>query len=256
MADRAIDKFADRTAEVLRRLDVWSADQRGREEWQDFDRATYRYNAETLEVAAEVIRAAALGHTDCVPREDYDRAYTDAAIGASADVDLWADRAERAEAELAKHTDCVAALREARAERNQLREQRDLWADDCKRAWAERDRVAAIAAVDREERDQLETEAGVSGRLRRDDTGRGPTVTDLTEGDLRHIEETGGLAEDVPGLVAALRETRAERDRLREKLDATELRLIAAENPGIDIERVRADRLARAALQEGVTDGT
>ena len=55
---RAIDKFADRTAEVLRRLDAWSADQRGREEWQDFDRATYRYNAETLEVAAEALREA------------------------------------------------------------------------------------------------------------------------------------------------------------------------------------------------------
>ena len=41
------------------------------------------------------------------------------------------------------HTDCVP------------REQRDLWADDCKRAWAERDRVAAMAAVDRAERDRL-----------------------------------------------------------------------------------------------------
>ena len=45
------------------------------------------------------------------------------------------------------------ALADAQAEVDFLREQRDLWADDCKRAWAERERVAAIAAVDREERD-------------------------------------------------------------------------------------------------------
>ena len=44
-------------------------------------------------------------------------------------------------------------------------------------------------------------------------------MSDLTDADLAHIEETGGLAEDVPGLVAALRETRAERDRYRDELE-------------------------------------
>ena len=53
---RTIDKFADPVAEVLRRLDVWAADQRQRESWGDEDRGTYRYNAETLEVAAAEIR--------------------------------------------------------------------------------------------------------------------------------------------------------------------------------------------------------
>lgn len=55
MTGNTIERFSDPKAETLRRLKAWAEDQRMREGWGDSDHPTYRYNAETLEIAHRFI---------------------------------------------------------------------------------------------------------------------------------------------------------------------------------------------------------
>ena len=62
-------------------------------------------------------------------------------------------------------------------------------------------------------------------------------MPEISDEDLRHIEETGPLAEDVPRLVAALRQTRAERDQLRESYATVARAGLLSTSQATDAER-------------------